>query len=75
MNAPLLTEGDLDRGRAPDVAEHGPLRRIGSQEMPPDMCLRGHRPDHWIWGHDPLKGGRVFYCPVKGCGSVQSRWY
>lgn len=72
MTTVLLTEGDLDRGRPVDCAEYGPLRRDGSRELPPDFCLRGHRPDRWRWGWEPGKG-RVFECTVDGCGSVQFR--
>ena len=70
--ATLLTEGDLDRGRPPDVAEYGLLRRDGSRELPPDMCLNGHQPQRWRQGWEPGKG-RVFECTTPGCSSVQYR--
>lgn len=69
----LLTEGDLDwrNGRPPDVAEYGLLRRDGSRELPPDLCLRGHR-SRFRWGWEPGYG-RTFECSQPGCSSVQYR--
>lgn len=71
MTSSLLTEGDLDRGRPPDVAEHAPQRRDGSRELPPDMCLQGHQPRRWRQGWEPGKG-RVFGCTV--CGRPWPGW-
>jgi hypothetical protein len=69
----LLTEGDLDRGRPPDVAARAPQRWLSpTREARPDFCLRGHRAG-FIEGWEPGRG-RFYACQVKGCGSVQYRY-
>jgi hypothetical protein len=68
----ILTEGDVDRGRGPDVAEHAFQRRAGSRELPPEFCRRGHRAPWFLLAWEPGKGRR-YDCAVPGCDSVQFR--
>lgn len=69
----MLTEGDLDRGCAPDVAPSAPQRwHSSTREARPDFCLRGHRGrflEGWESGH-----GRFYACQAAGCASVQYRY-
>jgi len=68
----ILTEGDVDRGRGPDVAAHGWQRRSGSRELAPEFCRAGHRAPRFRAGWEPGRG-RTYECTIPGCTSVQYR--
>lgn len=69
----LLTEGDLDRGRQPDVALAAPQRwHSPTREAEPEWCRHGHRP--WFQHGWESGRGRVYACQVQGCDSVQYRY-
>lgn len=67
----LLTEGDLDRGHAPDVTPSAPQRwHSPTREARPDWCMHGHT-EGFLEGWD---GRRYYACQRPGCPSVQYRY-
>ena len=71
-----VSEGDVDRGRPPDVAFHAPQRWSPDRrrELRPEFCLRGHRAPRFMLGWSP-GWGRRYECTVRGCDSVQYRYH